>query len=64
MELAMEDERVEGTRVGVAVLDVMPRLDVLLRSFNRRDRDGNRLSILLAMLLTGESPDFCLFAIC
>lgn len=64
MELVMEDERVEGTRVGVAVLDVMPRPDVLLRSFNRRDRDGNRLSILLAMLLTGESPDFCLFAIC
>jgi hypothetical protein len=40
-ELVIDDERVEGTRDGVALLDTLLRVE--LRSVNLRENDGKRL---------------------
>jgi hypothetical protein len=54
-ELVMDDERVDGTREGVALLDTRPRVE--LRSLTLRDSEGNRLSSLPAMLCADASSD-------
>lgn len=53
--LVIEDDRVDDTRDGVALRDVRPKDRPRLRIF--RDREGNLLSNLLAMLLTVDSVD-------
>jgi hypothetical protein len=57
MELVMEDDLVEGTREGVALLEALLKLDELLQSLTLRDSEGKRLSILLLMLLTEGSNE-------
>jgi hypothetical protein len=58
MELVMEDDRVEGTREGVALLEALLKLDeFLLQSLTLRDSEGKRLSILLLMLFTEGSNE-------
>jgi len=54
-ELVIDDERVDGTRDGVALLDTLPRVE--LRSRTLRDNDGNRLSNFPAMLCADASSD-------
>jgi len=54
-ELVMEDERVDGTRDGVALRDALVRVE--LRSLTLRDSEGNLLSSLPAMLCADASSD-------
>jgi hypothetical protein len=58
----IEDDRVDDTRDGVALRDGGPNDLPRLRIF--RDREGNLLSILLAMLLAVDSPDLRLLDEC
>lgn len=51
----MDDERVDGTQDGVALLDARPKVE--LRSLTLRDNDGNRRSSLPAMLFAEVSSD-------
>jgi hypothetical protein len=60
MELWIEDERVDGTREGVALRDALLRVE--LRSLTLREKDGNRLSNFPAMLYAEASRDLRLFA--
>jgi hypothetical protein len=55
MELWIDDERVDGTREGVALLDTLLRVE--LRSRTLREKDGNRLSNFPAMLYADASRD-------
>ena len=58
MELVIDDDRVDGTREGVSLLDTLVKLDeALLRSLTLRDKEGKRRSILLVMLLAEDSRD-------
>jgi hypothetical protein len=59
-ELVIDDERVEGTRDGVALLDTLLRVE--LRSVNLRENDGKRLSNLPAMLCADASRERLRFA--
>lgn len=54
-ELVMDEERVDGCRDGVALLDTLPSVE--LRSLTLRDNDGNRLSNFPAMLCADASSD-------
>jgi hypothetical protein len=54
-ELVMDDERVEGTPDGVALLDTLLRVE--LRSVNLRENDGKRLSNFPAMLCADASRE-------
>ena len=56
MELVIDDDRVEGIfneacLDGVVLRDVLPKVDALLRSLTLRDSEGNRVSILVLMML-------------
>lgn len=58
MELVIDDDRVDGTRDGVSLLETLVKLDeALLRSLTLRDKEGKRLSILLVMLLAEDSRE-------
>jgi hypothetical protein len=57
-ELVIDDERVEGTRDGVALLEILE-----LRSENLRENEGNRLSNFPAMLCADASIDRLRFAL-
>jgi hypothetical protein len=59
-ELVIDDERVDGTREGVALLETRPRVE--LRSLTLRDNDGNRRSNFPAMLCADASRDRRRFA--
>jgi hypothetical protein len=54
-ELVIDDERVDGTRDGVALLGTLPNVE--LRSRTLRDSDGNRLSNFPAILYADASSD-------
>lgn len=65
----IDDERVDATRndvclEGVVLRDVLPKVDVLLRSLIFRDREGKRVSILVPMLLVVDSTERRLLVIC
>jgi len=54
----IDEDRVEGTRDGVSLLEILVKLeDALLRSLTLRDREGKRRSILLVMLLAEDSRE-------
>lgn len=53
----MDEERVDGTREGVALRELRPNVDVPLRSLNLRVNEGNLDSILLVMLVADDSAD-------
>jgi hypothetical protein len=53
----MDEERVDGTREGVALRELRPSVDVLLRSLSLRVNEGNLVSILLLMLFADDSAD-------
>jgi hypothetical protein len=62
----MEDDRVVGIRVdavregtldGVALREGLDKVGGLLRSRTFREKDGNRLSILLVMLFADDATD-------
>ena len=55
MEPASDEDRVDGTRDGVALRDAL--LSVELRSRTLRDNEGKRLSSLLVMLWADASSD-------
>jgi hypothetical protein len=55
MEPASDDDRVDGTREGVALRDALLRVE--LRSRTLRDNEGKRLSSLPAMLCAEASND-------
>lgn len=58
MELVIDDDRVDGTRDGVSLLEALVKLDdARLRSFTLRDKEGNRRSSLLVMLLAEDSKE-------
>jgi len=54
-ELAIDDDRVDGTRDGVALLELLPSVE--FRSLTLRDKDGKRLSNFPAMLCADASSD-------
>jgi hypothetical protein len=56
----MEDDRVDGTREGVALLETLLRVE--LRSRTLRENDGKRLSNFPAMLCAEASRDRLRFA--
>lgn len=60
MEPASDDDRVDGTRDGVALRATLLRVE--LRSLTLRDSEGKRLSSLPAMLCAEASNDFRRFA--
>lgn len=60
MEPASDDERVDGTREGVALRDTLLRVE--LRSLTLRDSEGKRLSSLPAMLCAEASRERRLLA--
>jgi len=58
MELVIDEDRVDGTRDGVSLLEILVKLDdALLRSLTFRDSEGKRRSILLVMLLADDSKE-------
>jgi hypothetical protein len=59
-ELVIDDDRVDGTREGVWLLDTLLRVELRSRTF--RDSDGKRLSNLPAMLCADASRDRRRFA--
>jgi hypothetical protein len=58
------DAALDGTADGVALREVEFKVDALLRSRTLRVKEGNLLSILLAMDGVGDSPDFRRLAMC
>lgn len=59
-ELVIDDERVDGTREGVALREARPRFE--LRSLTLRDNEGKRLSSFPARLCADASSDRRRFA--
>lgn len=66
IELVIDDDLVEFARIdaardgaleGVALRELVPKVEALLRSRTLRENDGNLLSILLVKLGAGSSPD-------